>query len=197
MRRHDEREGDAGDGERGIHGRRGEVAAQRLQQVRRPRGRGGCAAAVLREGTRSEILKNSIYAGSTHLDDSRARARCDDGGSRAHIEGVVPISARPDDIDDEVLIDPLHRRLQCACPEDVRGGREEFWPTLDALDVQGGQKRSDLDRENDIWGEDALEGYLEVVRGEVLGCLDELSEERLEGILRNWRQHGGRRKLGE
>ena len=109
----------------------------------------------------------------------------------------MPISACPDDIDDEILIDPLHCRLQCACPKDVRGRREVFGSALDALDVQRGQKRSDLDREDDIWGEDALEGNLEVVGCEILRSLDELSEERLEGILRDWRKHGGRRKLGE
>lgn len=59
---------------------------------------------------------------------------------------------------------------------------ERVWSPLNAIDVQRGQKRAYLDRQDCIWRKNVLEGDAEVIWGEILGRVDELLQKRLEGV---------------
>ena len=119
-----------------------------------------------------------------YLDDPSACACSNHCGCRAHVERVVPISARSDDIDDEILVSILDFCLECTSSQNFCGGSQRIWSSFDPVDVQGRQESADLNWMDGVWGEEEAQRRLEIGRREILRLFDEFAQESLE------RSHG-------
>ena len=115
-----------------------------------------------------------------YLDDTSACACSNHCGRRAHVERVVPISARPNDIDDEILVSILDFCLECTSPQNFGGGSQRIWSSFDAVDVQSCQESADLNWMDGIWGEEEVQRRLEIGRREIFRLFDEFAQESLE-----------------
>jgi len=62
--------------------------------------------------------------GGAHLDYSGASTRSDDSSCCTYIEGVVPVSSRPNYINNEILLPVFDDGLQCSFTQGSRGGNE-------------------------------------------------------------------------
>lgn len=109
-----------------------------------------------------------------YLDYSSACAGGDDSSTRADVECIVPISTGPDDIDDKVLVIVLDRCFEGPGTEHISSHCEVFLALLYPLDMRRSKEGTDLRGRDDIGCKEMFEGEFEVVRGEMLGRLDEL-----------------------
>lgn len=116
----------------------------------------------------------------TYLDDARTCAGCDDRGGRADVERIVTVPAGPDDVDDKILVVVFDHGFECPRKEDLGRRCEVFRASFYAVDVRRSEEGADLRGGHDIGRKEVLEGEFEVDRGETLGRLDELFEQRFE-----------------
>lgn len=123
------------------------------------------------------ILLLALHA---DLDHSRTRASSDDGGSRANVEGVVPISSSPDNIHHEISITKINGCRDRPGSQQARGNCQRLWSPLETRDVKGGEECTDLGRIDRPWSENVLESELEVMGIEVLWSLDKLVQQRVK-----------------
>ena len=116
----------------------------------------------------------SPVAARTNLDHSCTRASSDDSGRRADIEGVVPISSRPNDVHHEILITTVKRCRDRSGSQQARGDSQRLRSPFETRDVKRGEECPDLGGVDCSWGENVLESELEVVGIKVLWSLDQL-----------------------
>ena len=93
---------------------------------------------------------------ATYLDNSRTRASRDYGSGRAHVEGVMPITARANNVHHEVTLRILYCCFQRSLPENIRRRRQGVWSPFDSIDMQSGQEGANLDRVNGVGSEDVV-----------------------------------------
>jgi hypothetical protein len=86
-----------------------------------------------------------------YLHDPSTCTCSDHCSSRAHVERVVSIPARADDINDKISIPILDFCFECTTAQHLSSNSQRFRSSLNTINVQRRQESPDLDWMDLVW----------------------------------------------